>query len=449
MTTTYLPLQAAVVLAHALVAHVADELGLRVIFLKGPIATRQGLRDQSYVSGDVDALCEVGQEHRLIDALAARGWYERPESEAHARFVTHSVTLCHAEWPCDIDVHTSFPGFLAPPATVFEALWAHREPTELAEVEVQGPDYRTQCVIILLHGLRAPFLPKNELEIADSRTRFRAMSASDVTDVLRLVEVTGSSEVVRDFFADLGISVKAPRTPSAEYLTWRLMTQPSRTEGWALAISQARGAERWRLLYRAVFPTREHLIIDHPAAAGSARAFARAYLTRWTRAARLAPGAVHNVVLARRARSHIPVVPDVHASPVHADRGLLPDAPKPTGNGVGSEVVAAKVDDRSPVPSHEARPLGVSLPVATYAAQAEGSDDGAAYVLPLASGGTQVPVQVNAVGRELLSLLLEQAGDLDRTVHDAAVLFERPADELRTAICDFRHEMVRLGILAA
>lgn len=442
MTTTNLPLQAAVVLAHALVAHVADELGQRVLFLKGPIATMQGLREPGYVSGDVDALCAAGQERGLIEALAARGWYERPESEAHARFVTHSITLCHAEWPCDIDVHTSFPGFLAPAPTVFEALWAHRETVELAEVAVQGPDYPTQCLVILLHGLRAPFLAKNASEIEDSRTRFEEMSAADRDRVLRLVETTAAAEVVHDFFAELGIRIPVPASPSAEYLTWRLMTQPSRTEGWAMAISQSRGAERRRLLYRAVFPTREHLLIDHPAAAISVKATVRAYVTRWVRAARLAPGAVRNVVRARRARTHISAPAAVHppfdAEPVAGE-------PSDDWTDVATVPISEGVTDShgEPVTVPAASPL-----LAVYGdPDLPGAED-AFFVLPLASSGTQVPVKVNEVGRDLLALLLDADGDLDSTVRSAAEQFDRPADELRTPICDFRHEMVQLGVLA-
>lgn len=448
MTTTYLPLQAAVVLAHALVAHVADELGLRVIFLKGPIATMQGLRDSTYISGDVDALCEPNRQDELVAALETRGWGARLQSEAATRFTTHSITLVHPDWPCDIDVHTRFPGFLAAPSMVFEELWANCETFELADVAVRAPNYRTQGLILLLHGLRSPGLPKNRSEIADARTRFLEMTPMDRDGVLGTVHATGAGEVVHDFFADLGVALPLPPSPSAEYLKWRLITQPSRTEGWAMAISQARGTERWHLFYRAVFPAREHLIIDHPAAAESRRAFARAHLTRWMRAARLAPGAIHNVVLARRARNQLPVAPvaQVHGGPTHpmgeSDSGVAVNL------GAGPEAAAADVAHSTPTATHRVQPLGASSPVAMYAARDDGPDADAAYILPLESRATQVPLRVNAVGRELLSLLLEREGDLDRTVRDAAAVFERPPEELRTAICDFRHEMVRLGVLS-
>lgn len=446
MTTTYLPLQPAVVLAHALVAHVADEVGIRVLFLKGPIATMQGLRAPDYVSGDVDALCEMGQEQRLIDALEARGWFQRAESEAHALFVTHSVTLCHPQWPCDIDVHTSFPGFLAPPRLVFDVLWAHRQTFDMAEVDVQGPDYPTQCLIVLLHGLRAPFLPKNQSEIAQSRDRFERMTEADIGRVKRLVEQTGAAEVVHQFFAQLGLSIPVPRRPTAEYTNWRLLTQPSNTEGWLVTLARTKGWQRWRILFRAVLPTREHLIIDHPAAALSMRATARAYIDRLTRAARLAPSAIHNVMLAGKARSHVEAPGVAVAMQAEAGNGPLQ---------MNDEAVMTRSNSFDDSSTRDAQTAEADVrgsagrQIAVYASP---DDADVAYVLALPCGAGEsdagnVPVRVNLIGLELLDLLVGADGDVERVVREASILFERPTHELRPTIEDFRHEMLRLGVL--
>ena len=423
-----------------MVAHVAKNLGVRVLFLKGPVATIQGLRDPGYVSGDVDALCEPGQEQALIDALCSQGWSPREQSEAATRFTTHSITLVHQDWPCDIDVHSRFPGFLAQPTAVFEALWARRELATLANVQVYGPDYPAQCLVILLHGLRSPSLPKNQSELEGSRQRFSAMSEDDLAAVFDLVESTGAAEVVYDFFADLGVSIAVAAVPSAEYLRWRLITQPSRAEGWAMAISDTRGAERWRLMFRAIFPQRRHLIIDHPIAAQSTRAAARVYVARWTRAARLLPAAIHNVVMARHARESPLEQAGSSPLPVASRRPATPDMHK--------SKAAARSHDRFP-DTDSAASCEVGRALAVYTADATTAGVEGIFVLPLGSGATQVPIRVNAVGYELLTLLLASEGDLDHAVRDAAELFAKAPDEVRPVIQEFRWKMVRLGVLTA
>lgn len=439
MTTTTLPLGAAVQLAHALVAQVARDRGIRVIFLKGPIATAQGLREPDYLSTDVDAYCEPDRVTGLVDALTSRGWSVRPESEAHAKFVTHSITLIHPQWPCDIDVHTSYPGFLAPPAQVFDALWRRREPHDLAQVTCFGPEPSAQALVLLLHGLRAPHLSKNAIEIDQARERFAAMAPEELDDVVTLVGQTGCAEVVHDLFADVGREIPMPATPTAEYLQWRLISRPSRTEGWVAAISAAHGRERLVLLYRAVLPSREHLAIDHPEATVSRVAAARAYRARLIRAAALMPAAVRNVLAARRAKARLPVA----AQPMDRSQPAADDAGSPP---------AARSADRTPatdrVPLAGPLPHDVPARIAVYTSPDQaGPHHEKAFVLPLAESGPQVPFEVNATGLDVLTLLVDSGGDVEAAVAEAAALWEKPVDELRPVIAEFRSEMVKVGAL--
>ena len=104
----------AAALAYRLVQHRANQAGIRVIFVKGMVANHHRTRPIRN-SADADVLVEPHRYQDFISLLAGDEWIERPK------------TLIKQTWPCDIDVHQFFPGFLAEPAGVFELLWARRD----------------------------------------------------------------------------------------------------------------------------------------------------------------------------------------------------------------------------------------------------------------------------------------------------------------------------------
>ena len=63
----------AVPLLHALIARAADDLGVRVLAIKGPVVALQGLREQR-TSADVDVLVHPRDLEPLVDGLVALGW---------------------------------------------------------------------------------------------------------------------------------------------------------------------------------------------------------------------------------------------------------------------------------------------------------------------------------------------------------------------------------------
>ena len=95
---------------------------------------------------------------RLGAALESCGWRRRgaPSSSAHqlvhaSKYLfEHSVHYIHDEWPCDLDIHYNFPGFLAPDDVVFEELWARRATVEVAHWPVPCPDLLGQLLIVAL-----------------------------------------------------------------------------------------------------------------------------------------------------------------------------------------------------------------------------------------------------------------------------------------------------------
>ena len=70
----------------------------------------------------------------FVAAIEHAGWRERASTLAGSVFTTHSRTFVHRDWPCDLDVHRFFPGFLAEPETVFDELWRRHEAIEVAQL---------------------------------------------------------------------------------------------------------------------------------------------------------------------------------------------------------------------------------------------------------------------------------------------------------------------------
>ena len=152
----------AVPLAHALVARLAELEGVRILFIKGPTAVALGARPPR-PSTDVDVLCEPGGLEKLGPALERCGWRRRvPKSSVHelehaSKYLfEHSVHYIHDEWPCDLDIHFNFPGFLAPDDVVFEELWRRHTTVEVANWPVPCADLLGQAAIVALHALRDP-----------------------------------------------------------------------------------------------------------------------------------------------------------------------------------------------------------------------------------------------------------------------------------------------------
>ncbi|WKK71689.1 PqqD family protein [Rathayibacter oskolensis] len=282
---------AAIDLAHALVQSVADQAQVRVLFIKGPISNRWGLRPPR-VSSDVDVLVEPSRSALLIEALRTVGWRPRPASLANKAFVTHSDSLINERWPCDIDVHYSYPGMFA--TTAFETLWARRQPLFLAERQIDAADRVSSVIIAALHSLRTPFDARSASELdyltAAWNVQELAPLGSELADVAGQV---GALLSLQPFLRAIGVETAVPTEVPAEYGIWlRNQRQLNRSAAWLSLISSARWRDKPRLIVSAVFPARHDLYIDHPVGRTSAIALVRARTDRLWSAARALPVAV-------------------------------------------------------------------------------------------------------------------------------------------------------------
>jgi hypothetical protein len=231
-----------VTLGYALVQWVADSESIRVLFLKGLIVERQGLR-RSRVPADVDVLVEPDQIDRLVAALAPYGWTARPDSTAPRFFEIHSRSLINDDWPSDIDVHDYYPGLFADASIVFDELWRTHETIEIAGREVIVPDRLSSACILAAHAVRNSSHARSAAELdylVDVLTRPPADQNRAQID--RLSITFRARETLRPWLLNLGIDASADDLTTAERRSWVLLLSGNDTTSfhWWVHWHQAR-----------------------------------------------------------------------------------------------------------------------------------------------------------------------------------------------------------------
>ncbi|MDE8668136.1 nucleotidyltransferase family protein [Pseudarthrobacter sp. H3Y2-7] len=270
----------AVLLGHAMVQRVADSLGIRAFFIKGPASVIQGLR-LPRTSGDVDVFVHPSDLEAMIEGLRKRGWRERPVDPDSRTFPKHSVTVDHPEWPCCIDVHFRFPGMERHPADCFQAMWANTEDLELAGLDVRVPSKELGLLILALHALRSPHLPacRQELQHMAGLTERESMAAA----LLDVSASTGSLAAMRPFLEPLVTQTMTVDWPTAS-VEWRnrlLAKEPGSAR--LIAIAQAPLKEKPLMLFRGVFPVPEVHLSRDIYADMSLLGRCRSHRARWAR----------------------------------------------------------------------------------------------------------------------------------------------------------------------
>ncbi|MEO6412236.1 MAG: nucleotidyltransferase family protein [Pedococcus sp.] len=285
MATTTLHQPEAVLLAHALVARLAEEAGARILFIKGPTAIALGVRPDR-PSTDVDVLTDRGGFVALCAALGGCGW-QRRNTDTGLRLAAdlafeHSAHFIHAEWPCDLDVHYSFPGFLAPEAVVFEALWATHTTVEVAGCVVPSPSVAGQALVVALHALRDPSRATSQQDLGHVTTAVDNLDDQQRRELIGLALETGAADTAEPILLRAGAS-PSPHTPSPLLRSWMLRQRYSEAAGslWIEQFSRATWRERPRVLMRAAVPRREVLLSSHLVDSASRRDVALLHLRRW------------------------------------------------------------------------------------------------------------------------------------------------------------------------
>ena len=295
---TELTMQDAVLLAHGLVARLAEQVGARVLFIKGPTAVAAGVRPPR-PSSDVDVLVDPASFDALCAAIEAAGWTRRfiPLLVPRAADLAfdHSAHFIHQRWPCDLDVHFLFPGFLADPARVFEALWARRTTTVVAGRSVTTADVLGHALVVGLHALRDVGRAGSHEDLDHlERTLQLSMDDGDREALGRLASATGSDQSARALLERVGVSVAPQRGQSPALAAWQVRQDFGTVSGslWLVELRRAPWRERPMILAHAVVPPRELLMSAHLAPAASRAQVARLHVRRWARGLSALPQAV-------------------------------------------------------------------------------------------------------------------------------------------------------------
>src|SRR6478609_1484612 len=209
----------AVPLLGAYACRLAEDLSIRALLIKGAPATALGVRADR-ASIDVDLWVDPAEFDRYQSLLLERGWQVKPGPPEGVGW-DHAVTLVSDGWPCTIDLHRRFPGFLADDATVFEHAWRGRTRARIGHVEVVVPGRVLAAAITVVHAERSPMI----VETSGDRTCALAVAGSftseERAELEELVAATGSAEPLQALIAAAGARVPAgsPASPSLE--EWR------------------------------------------------------------------------------------------------------------------------------------------------------------------------------------------------------------------------------------
>lgn len=260
-----LQLAEATELCYALVQHLAARQGIRVLMIKGPSLERHGLRAHR-TSSDVDVLVEPTRNIGLALSLRRSGWVERESTIWNAQIATHAKSYWHPAWPCDIDVHTRFPGFMAPALTVFDELWARRITMRFAHVPCFVPDRPSSALMLALHSLRGSARqPRHAAELTHLIERVR-QDPGDVAALMYLAESTACISSVGQFLEAVGVDLTDLTDTASDKSKRDWVAHVSGAESgmylWLNGIRNARGWARVSLGFRSLWPSRRDLAVS-------------------------------------------------------------------------------------------------------------------------------------------------------------------------------------------
>ena len=257
-----LRLDEAVELCTAWVDQLAQSLEARALVIKGDTLARQGLR-ASRVSADVDVLVDPVRFDDCRAALVRAGWEERPLPFISSRVSPHSVTFIRSGWPCDIDLHSHFPGFLADPGLVFDELWSRRSSVVFADRAVSVPDRMTSLLISALHAYRdgtssrraeADLATLREVELSDTE---RAALGS-------LAAATGCDGSLKEFLLGMNVPVRPVDSPALREWRARVASQTQGAFPWLRLWQTSSWRQRPGIAWRAFWPTNRDILLAHP-----------------------------------------------------------------------------------------------------------------------------------------------------------------------------------------
>lgn len=262
-----LRLDEAVDLAHAWVDATAKQRSIRALFIKGPSLHRHALRD-TRTSTDVDILVEARRFDEFRAALLASGWTVRPSIFISDRTTLHSKTLLLDGWPCDVDVHAFFPGFLGDDDAVFDTLWQRRTHLEFAGRFCPVADRVSGALILALHSLRSATGQERHTAELDQLLEV-SFTSTEKQELADLARTTGCTATLADVLPRMNVPVDddADKHVDAHALReWRERVEAGSRGAyfWFYALRRARWRDKSAVVWRAFWPTDRDLLLARP-----------------------------------------------------------------------------------------------------------------------------------------------------------------------------------------
>jgi len=221
------PLSVRLRFGHAAVQHLAEEIGVDLLHIKGA-AVDPSLRPSGYAGSDVDVLVRPADVDRLDQAMRQHGWRLYSTFEYGSPF-GHAQTYLHDAWGY-IDVHRFFPGIRVAPERAFNLFWSDRHEREIAGVGCQVPSVPAQGALLVLNAARSTSRAKPDIETAwsDAGAERRAQIDALVADLdarVAFAAATGGLERYRH---------------ERDYRLWKIISEGgSRSAEWRARVRAA------------------------------------------------------------------------------------------------------------------------------------------------------------------------------------------------------------------
>ncbi|MFD5224648.1 hypothetical protein ACFWHT_03415 [Microbacterium sp. NPDC058342] len=272
-------------LAHALLAQIGRDTGIRLLSIKGLVADRYGLR-KPRVAADADVIVEPSRFDEFCRLLTGHGWHLRVEREVPSLLGPHSVTFIRDDWPNDIDAHVRFPGFFATDAEVFERLWQTRGRMEVAHVDVSVPSRGASAVIAALHAVRYSKSARHAGELEQvAHLLIDDFSPEEREEFIDVARVGRAQWVLRELFDLIGRPYELDADARQQHLwnTNRATIEDGAAVSWLHSLRAAPLHQKPAVLVRALWISRADIPRNDPTRLPTAREAWAHRLLRWRR----------------------------------------------------------------------------------------------------------------------------------------------------------------------
>lgn len=244
-------------LVYALIAKLADRAGVEMLFIKGPMLKKQGLREREH-SGDVDVWVRKRDSFRLVDELCEWSWQPPENSALNVEPFAHSWTLSPPpHWGCEIDVHYRFPGIGIGPESAFELIASRAESVRFGSTNTKVPAVAEHAVINALHLARpAPGRPGSSAPTSVVAQSLRAAGPGAVASAVQLGAAGSLRDAIAEVFPVEGSSIHEQSVPD----DWKWRLAPTVALSFAQALRLVPFRRRPAVLFRLVWPTKQYVL---------------------------------------------------------------------------------------------------------------------------------------------------------------------------------------------